>query len=132
LQVADPCVDGGPLQLLPQAPQFAGCVGSTHAPFEHASVVPPSGSQAIVQAPLTQTPLPMPASGLEHRIPQPLQLLGSVFVSTQAPEQTVSAEESQVIPASPSTTAWPPASPPSCSTTSGAVESTTTMIASSP
>jgi hypothetical protein len=118
---------------VPHAPQLLTVVGSTQSPLGHSRLVPPSDSHDRPQAAFTQTPLPVPASGPGHWMPHPLQLSGSVSLSTQLPEHTIAVAASQATPASASTTTTsPPASPPSCSTTSGAVESTTTMIASSP
>jgi hypothetical protein len=77
LHVAWPCVDGGPAQLLPHAPQFAGRVGSTHAP-EQLSGVELSASQPTVHAPLVHVGAPAPASGPEHTFAQLPQCAGSV------------------------------------------------------
>jgi hypothetical protein len=83
LQVAWPCCDFGPAQLVAQSPQCVGCVGSTHAP-EQLSGVEPSASQPTVQTPLVQVGAPAPASGPEHTFVQVPQCEGRPG-STQLP-----------------------------------------------
>ena len=100
---------------MPHAPQFAGCVGSTHAPAQFRGVEP-SASQPTVHPPFVHVPVPAPASGPTHEFPQLPQFAGSVG-STHVPLH--SSVVGALQPASPDASAAPPASVCTTMTTAG-------------